>query len=120
MLWSAICDRDIGENFQLASLHLPEELPVNLPSKLIEQRPGVRAAEDQMHSARAEVVVAIAAIIRQFNIRAAAGGAASLFGQMFSTGGPFWSLTAGVTQPLFDGFTLLDKKRADDQALRRA
>ena len=39
---------------------------------------------------------------------------------MFSTGGPFWALGSGVTQPLFDGFTLLHKKRAAQQALIQA
>jgi NodT family efflux transporter outer membrane factor (OMF) lipoprotein len=113
-------NQDVAATFDLASLHLPQELPVSLPSKLIEQRPDVREAEEQLHSASAEVGVAIAAMIPQFNITAAAGGGASVFGQMFSSGGPFWSLTAGVTQPLFDGFTLLHKKRAADQALRQA
>jgi NodT family efflux transporter outer membrane factor (OMF) lipoprotein len=113
-------NQDVAETFELAALHLPEDPPVSLPSKLIGQRPDVRAAEEQMHAASAEVGVAIAAMIPQFNITAAAGGAATVFGQMFSPGGPFWSLTAGVTQPVFDGFTLLHKKRAADQALRQA
>jgi NodT family efflux transporter outer membrane factor (OMF) lipoprotein len=113
-------NQDVAAKFDLASLHLPEDLPVSLPSKLIEQRPDVRAAEEQMHSASAEVGVAISAMLPQFNITAAAGGAAGAFGQMFSSGGPFWSLGAGVTQPLFDGFTLLHKKRAADQALIQA
>jgi NodT family efflux transporter outer membrane factor (OMF) lipoprotein len=113
-------NQDVTEKFDLASLHLPEEPPVSLPSKLIEQRPDVRAAEEQMHAASAEVGVAISAMLPQFNITAAAGGAASAFGQMFSPGGPFWSLGAGVTQPLFDGFTLLHKKRAAEQALIQA
>ncbi len=73
-----------------------------------------------MHSASAEVGVAVAALVPQFNISGTAGGAASQFGQMFASGGPFWSLTAGVTQPLFDGFTLLHKKRAAEQALIQA
>ena len=101
-------------------VHLPEDLPVSLPSKLIEQRPDVRAAEEQLHAASAEVGVAIANMLPQFNLTAAAGGEATYFGQMFSTGGPFWALGAGVTQPLFDGFTLLHKKRAAQQALIQA
>jgi NodT family efflux transporter outer membrane factor (OMF) lipoprotein len=113
-------NQDVVEKFELSALHLPLEPPVSLPSKLIEQRPDVRAAEEQMHAASAEVGVAISAMVPQFNITATAGGAAAAFGQMFSSGGPFWSLAAGVTQPLFDGFTLLHKKRAADQALIQA
>jgi NodT family efflux transporter outer membrane factor (OMF) lipoprotein len=113
-------NQDVAEKFELASLHLPEELPVSLPSKLVEQRPDVRAAEEQMHSASAEVGVAIANMLPQFNITAAAGGAASELGQILGPGGAFWSLGAGVTQPLFDGFTLLHRKRAAQQALIQA
>ncbi len=113
-------NQDVTEKFDLAGLHLPEEPPVSLPSKLVEQRPDIRAAEEQMHAASAEVGVAISAMLPQFNLTAAGGGAASAFGQMFSSGGPFWSLGAGVTQPLFDGFTLLHKKRAAEQALIQA
>ena len=113
-------NQDVAETFELAALHLPEEPPVSLPSKLIEQRPDVRAAEEQMHSASAEVGVSIAAMVPQFNITESVGGAASAFGQMLSPGGPFWTLAGGVTQPLFDGFTLLHKKRAAEQALIQA
>ena len=50
----------ISAEFELASLQLPRELPVSLPSKLVEQRPDVRSAEEQMHAASAAVGVAIA------------------------------------------------------------
>ena len=39
---------------------------------------------------------------------------------MLSPGGPFWSLGWSVTQPLFDGLTLLHRKRAAEQALIQA
>ena len=50
----------ISAEFELSSLQLPQELPVSLPSKLVEQRPDVRSAEEQMHAASAAVGVAIA------------------------------------------------------------
>ena len=113
-------NQDVTATFTLATLHLPEEPPVSLPSKLVEQRPDVRAAEEQLHSASAQVGAALAAELPQFNITAVAGGNATEFGQMFSRGGPFWNLALGVTEPLFDGFTLLHKRRAADQALIQA
>jgi NodT family efflux transporter outer membrane factor (OMF) lipoprotein len=109
-----------GETFELASLHLPRDLPLSLPSNIIEQRPDVRAAEENVRSASAQVGVAIANRLPQFTITGAAGGVASKFTQMFSTGGPFWSLTGDVVQPIFDGNTLLHRKRAADQALIQA
>ena len=113
-------DADLGAPLELEALHLPRELPLSLPAQLIEQRPDVRAAEEQMRSANAEVGVATAAMLPQFTIDAAAGGAADEFGWMFRDGGPFWSLIAGVTQPLFAGGTLLHTRRAAEQALRQA
>ncbi len=59
--------------FTLADLHLPVDLPVSLPSELIEQRPDVRAAEQQLHSASAQIGVATANMLPTFTISANAG-----------------------------------------------
>lgn len=111
-------NEDVPETFTLDSLTLPTQIPVSLPAKLIEQRPDVRAAELQLRSANAQVGVALAAMLPQFNITGAYGGTATEFQQMFASGGPFWSLIASTTQPLFRGGTLLHQKRAAEQALR--
>ncbi len=111
---------DVAEVFDLSSLHLPAELPVSLPSRLIDQRPDVRAAEEQWRAANAQVGIAVAARLPQFNITGAIGGTASQFNEMFRTGGPFWNLIAGVTQPVFDGNTLKHRQRAAEQGLRQA
>jgi NodT family efflux transporter outer membrane factor (OMF) lipoprotein len=113
-------NQEVEETFDLASLKLPPEVPLSLPSKIIEQRPDVRAAAEQLHAANAQVGVAIAAMLPQFSIAGTYGGTATQFGQMFSSGGPFWTLVGGVTQPVFAGGTLLHTKRAADQALRQA
>ena len=49
-----------GAEFELSSLRLPTEIPLSLPSRLVERRPDVRAAEAQLHAAAAQVGVAIA------------------------------------------------------------
>jgi NodT family efflux transporter outer membrane factor (OMF) lipoprotein len=108
------------ETFELDALQLPPELPVTLPAKLIEQRPDVRAAEAQLHAANAQVGVAVAAMLPQFSITGEYGGNATQITQMFSAGGPFWSLYGNVTQPLFQGGTLLHQERAAKQALKQA
>jgi NodT family efflux transporter outer membrane factor (OMF) lipoprotein len=107
-------------SFELADLHLPEELPVSLPSKLVEQRPDVRAAEEQVHAASAAIGVAVANMLPQFTIDAAAGGSATAFGQMFASGNPFWSVSGSVTQTLFAGGALLHRKRAAEAAFDQA
>jgi NodT family efflux transporter outer membrane factor (OMF) lipoprotein len=113
-------NQEVEETFDLASLKLPPEVPLSLPSKIIEQRPDVRAAEEQLRSANAQVGVAIAAMLPQFSIAGTYGGTATQFNQMFRSGGPFWTLVGDVSQPVFDGGTLLHTKRAADQALRQA
>jgi len=113
-------NQELEQTFELSSLKLPKDLPLSLPSKIIEQRPDVRAAEEQMRSANAQVGVAIAAMIPQFSISGAVGGGANEFSWMFRSGGPFWNVIAGVTQPLFAGGTLLHSKRAADQTLLQA
>jgi len=111
---------DVGDNFKFSDLRLPRELPLSLPSKLVDQRPDVRMAEALLHGANADVGVAVAARLPQFTITGALGGAATQFNQMFAAGGPFWSIIAGVAQPIFDGGTLRHRQRAAEQALIQA
>jgi NodT family efflux transporter outer membrane factor (OMF) lipoprotein len=111
---------EVSDAFELAALQLPPELSLSLPAKLIEQRPDVRAAEAQLHAANAEVGVALAAMLPQFSISGSAGGNADQFSWMFSRGGPFWNLVGNVTQPIFQGGTLLHRKRNANAALKQA
>lgn len=113
-------NEDVPETFQLQALQLPRELPVSLPAKIIEQRPDVRVAEAALHSANAQVGAAIADMLPQFSITAADGGTATAFDWLFRSGGPFWNVVGGVSAPIFDGGTLLHRKRAADQALKQA
>ncbi len=113
-------NQDVDQAFDLAALHLPDNIPLSLPSKLVDQRPDVRAAEEQLRAANAQVGVAIANRLPLFSITAAAGGTATQIGQIFDSGGPFWSIIGSVSQPVFDGGTLLHRERAADQALYQA
>jgi len=113
-------NQDVPETFELDALQLPPELPLSLPAKIIEQRPDVRAAEAQLHAANAQVGVAVAAMLPQFSITGTLGGNADQFSWMFRKGGPFWTLVGNVSQPLFEGGTLLHRKRAADDALKQA
>jgi len=105
-----------GQTFELASLTLPQELPVSLPSRLVEQRPDIRAAEATLHQASANIGVATAAMLPQFNITGDIGSTAIMIGSLFGPGSGIWSLAAGVTQPLFRGGTLLHQKREAEAA----
>jgi len=113
-------DRDVPETFVLADLHLPEALPLSLPSKLVEQRPDVMIAEAQLHDASAQYGVAIANRLPQFSIQAGMGGMASSADWMFRAGGGFFSLAGSVAQTIFDGGTLRAQSRGAEQALIQA
>jgi NodT family efflux transporter outer membrane factor (OMF) lipoprotein len=113
-------NQDVSETFELDALQLPPELPLSLPARIIEQRPDVRAAEAQLHAANAQLGVAVAAMLPQLSITGAYGGNADEFAWMFRHGGPFWNLVGNVTQPVFEGGTLLHRKRAANEALKQA
>lgn len=110
----------IPDTFTFADFTLPKELPVSLPLDLVRQRPDVRAAEEQLHAATAQVGVAIANMLPQLTITGTKGGTAEIFSQMFRDGNVFWSLVGNVAQTFFDGGALLAKKRAADAGVDQA
>jgi NodT family efflux transporter outer membrane factor (OMF) lipoprotein len=112
--------QDVDETFEFSSLHLPQDLPLSLPSTIIRQRPDVRAAEENMRSANAQVGVAVANRFPQFTLTAGGSGTATAIQNMFSRGGPGWSLAGDMSAPVFDGFTLLHRQRAAKQAFIQA
>ena len=105
-------NQDKGERFNLASLHLPQELPVSLPSALVGQRPDVRAAEAQLHEASANIGVAVANQLPQFSITGSLGSTVASGSTLFSAGSGVWSLAGAIAQPLFDAGALEHRKRA--------
>lgn len=104
--------QDKGESFELASLSLPQELPVSLPSNLVEQRPDVRAAEAQLEEANANIGVAIANQLPQFTITGQLGSSSSGFSKLFTPGTGVWNVAGSAAQTIFDAGTLEHKKRA--------
>jgi NodT family efflux transporter outer membrane factor (OMF) lipoprotein len=110
----------IPQSFTLDALTLPVELPVSLPAKLMEQRPDIKIAEANLHAASAEVGVAIANMLPNITLSAADGTVGTEVGQLFGPGAGFWSIGAGLTQPIFDGGQLLHKSRAAKALLNQA
>src|SRR6202161_3018489 len=111
---------EIEQKFDLAHLKLPANLPVSLPGKLVDQRPDVRAAEANMHSASALVGVAIAARLPNIVLSANGGSTAYNIAQSFAPGTGFYTIAAGATMPIFDGLTLYNKQKAAEAALEQA
>jgi NodT family efflux transporter outer membrane factor (OMF) lipoprotein len=106
--------------FSLASLTLPTDLPLSLPSTLVEQRPDVLQAEENMHSASAEIGVARANRLPNITLSANAGSNALAIGQLFGPGTGFWNIGAALLAPLFDGGTKLHQERAARYAYQQS
>jgi NodT family efflux transporter outer membrane factor (OMF) lipoprotein len=98
--------------FELADFRLPGDLPVSLPSSLVSQRPDIRAAEEQLHSACALVGVATANLFPKLTITGDYGTQSTLLTGLFSGGTNIWSIGAGLLQPIFRGGELTAKRRA--------
>jgi len=108
------------EIFDLAQFDLPTELPLSLPSRIVEQRPDVRAAEEQLHAASANVGVALANMLPQLTFEGTLGGTATSVSQMFASGNKFWTVGASLSQTLFAGGTLYHREQAALDALDEA
>jgi NodT family efflux transporter outer membrane factor (OMF) lipoprotein len=92
--------------FRLADLHLPADLPVSVPSALIEQRPDIRAAEEQLHSASAQIGVATANMLPNITISADAGFMNTALAHLLAPQNLFWELGGTAMQTVFDAGTL--------------
>jgi len=92
--------------FRLVDLHLPVDLPVSLPSQLIEQRPDIRAAEEQLHSASAQIGVATADMLPTFTISANGGYMNTALAHLLAPQNLFWNVAGNATQTVFDAGTL--------------
>lgn len=108
--------------FDFARLGLPAQIPVSLASDIVRQRPDVRAAEANMHAACAQVGVAIANRLPQFNLVTNGGTMSSAISNVlnFSTPYSFWTIAGSASQVLFDGFTLEQRQRAAEAGLDQA
>lgn len=119
-LAGALPSEGLPEEFELSQLQLPRELPLSLPSRLVEQRPDVRQAEENLHAACAQIGVAVANRLPNLTLTADAGQSALALGALTAGGESFWDLGATVTQPIFQGGALMHKERAAREAYREA
>ena len=106
--------------FELSSLQLPTDLPLSLPSQLVEQRPDVLQAEANLHAASAQIGVAIANRLPNITLTADAGSTALAIDKVFTSGSGFWGIGAQAAAPLFQGGQLLHQERAARAAYTEA
>ena len=123
-LLAALVGRTPGDaptaGFSLDALTLPKQLPLSLPARLVEQRPDVRIAEAQLHAASADVGVTVAARLPNIQLDAVGGSAALGLVPVFGPASNFWSLAGTLTQPIFEGGTLLHRQKAAEATYDQA
>jgi multidrug efflux system outer membrane protein len=82
--------------------HAPD-VPAGLPSSLLERRPDIREAEEQLIAANAQIGVAKAAYFPQITLTAAAGYQSSALTSLFTGPAGLWSFGGSLVQPIFEG-----------------
>ena len=95
----------------LETLHLPDTIPLTLPSTLARERPDIRASEALLHQASANVGVATANLFPQFSISAGIGSERTRIEDVLNALNT-WNVAFNLTQPIFHGGELHAKKRA--------
>jgi NodT family efflux transporter outer membrane factor (OMF) lipoprotein len=90
---------------RLTQIAVPRVTP-GMPSELLYQRPDIRQAEVQLAASNFSVEAARAAFFPQIQLTAQTGVQSAALASLFGPGAWFYTLSAGLTQPLFDGFLL--------------
>ncbi len=98
--------------FDLSSLTLPQDLPLSLPSALVEHRPDVLQAQADMHAASAAVGIAAANRLPNLQLTGDAGSSSLTLRNAFGAGAGFWDLGTAITAPIYQGGALLHQERA--------
>jgi NodT family efflux transporter outer membrane factor (OMF) lipoprotein len=80
---------------------LPPQVPPGLPSELLERRPDIRASEQALIAANAQIGVAKAAYFPQLSLSGVLGGQSTQLANLFSGPSSAWNLVPQVTQPIF-------------------
>jgi multidrug efflux system outer membrane protein len=96
--------QDVSRGLPLVKQALPPEVPPGLPSSILERRPDIREAEQDLVAANAEIGVAKAAFFPQISLTGSGGGSfgrSSTFTNLMSSQLGFWSYGAQVSQPIF-------------------
>jgi len=94
---------DIPRGLKLTEQPHAPEVPVGLPSALLERRPDIREAEQNLIAANAQIGVARSAYFPQISLTANAGYQSAALTDLFTGPAGLWTLAGTLTQPIFEG-----------------
>jgi multidrug efflux system outer membrane protein len=102
---------DVPRGLKLTEEPHAPEVPAGIPSALLERRPDVREAEQNLVAANAQIGVARAAYFPQISLTGSAGYESPALSNLFTGPAGIWNLAASVTQPIFEGGRLKSNVR---------
>jgi multidrug efflux system outer membrane protein len=94
----------------------PQDLPVGLPSRLLERRPDVLQAEQQLVAANAQIGVARAQFFPQLSISASGGVGGDDWSNLFDPAGHTIYGIGSLAQPIFEGGKLRGQLQLSEHA----
>ncbi|HUO33407.1 MAG TPA: efflux transporter outer membrane subunit [Candidatus Acidoferrum sp.] len=114
--------QDVPRGRLLTEQQLPPDVPPGMPSSLLERRPDIREAEENLIAANAEIGVAKASFFPQISLTGSGGGAfgrSSAFTSIMGSQTEIWSYGVNVTQPIFTGGALKGNLRLAESEHRQ-
>jgi NodT family efflux transporter outer membrane factor (OMF) lipoprotein len=112
-------DEFVTPALSLRDFTLPQEPPVSLPSTLVQHRPDILAAQDNLHEASARIGVAAAARLPSITLSAQYAQQTTYLHEFLTRPGGVWSVGPDLAAPLFHGGTLAAReKEAREQYLQ--
>lgn len=81
----------------------PQEIPVGVPSQLLERRPDIQQAEAKLIAANARIGVARAQYFPQISLTSLGGAASNQLNSIFSGPNSYWYAAGSLSQPIFEG-----------------
>jgi outer membrane protein, multidrug efflux system len=112
--------QSIAHTAKLLDEIVPPDIPVGLPSALLERRPDVLSAEQQVRAANAQVGVAIANFFPQIGLTALLGQASTPLSQITAGSANVWSIAGNLAGPIYTGGALTAQKRQAVAAWQQA
>lgn len=111
---------DIAPATQSIEQQFPTSLVAGVPSRLLQQRPDLRASEQQLMAATASVGVAKAARLPSFTISAEYGRESNSLGDLLNAQGLTWSLLGGISAPIFNAGKLQAQQTIAEETQQQA